>query len=504
MPQTQLSPQSAAKRLATLPPWILLLLIALAARALTFGNPVVHVDEEFYFTTARAMVDGALPYVDVWDRKPIGLFLVYLPAAAFGFPLGIWAYQMMALACVVGTAVLVARLATRAGWGKGAMPAAIAYILWLNFIDGQGGQAPVFYNLLMTGAAAMLAPRADDRSRPGHRFALGLGALALVGVSLQIKYSVVFEGAFFGLWWMWREFRLGTRPVPLLLGAIALAASAAIPTLAAWGYYQAIGHGADFVYANFQSIAERKPDPMLEQLGNLAKILLITSPLLALAALAWRQRGAGDPERAMQNWLFGWAGAALLGLLVFGSWFEHYALPVIAPLACCMAGFLTSHQHARQAMLLLLAWGAVGGEATLWIKRQGRGDAAQFAALASAVGTGPGCLYVYSGSTMLYAESGRCRLSRYLFPSHLGRKREQGAIGVDQQAEIERILAQNPEIVVMRAPYLGERPEMRVLVARRMAQAYRLTAQLPMGSDTLSVYAALASPISARASSSSE
>ncbi|MEI9927398.1 MAG: hypothetical protein WDN44_06430 [Sphingomonas sp.] len=105
--------------LATLPRWSVLLLVAVAARAATFGNPVVHVDEEFYFTTAIRMLHGALPYVDVWDRKPIGLFLVYLPAAAFGVPLGIWVYQAMATASVVLTGLVLARLAEARRLGNG-------------------------------------------------------------------------------------------------------------------------------------------------------------------------------------------------------------------------------------------------------------------------------------------------------------------------------------------------------------------------------------------------
>ena len=103
-----------------MPRWLIFLAVALAARAVTFGNPILHVDGEFYFVTARAMLDGAMPFVDVWDRKPIGLFLIYAPAAALGYPAGIWAYQALALACLVATGVLAARLAVRAGWQAGA------------------------------------------------------------------------------------------------------------------------------------------------------------------------------------------------------------------------------------------------------------------------------------------------------------------------------------------------------------------------------------------------
>ena len=467
-----------------LPRWAILLLVAIIARAATFGNPIVHVDESFYFVTARSMLDGALPYVDVWDRKPIGLFLLYVPAAVFGVPLGIWAYQAMALVAVVATALLIARLADRAGWRRGALAGAIAYIVWLDLLEGQGGQAPVFYNLLMVSAAALIASSDRDHD-PASRLRRGLGAMALVGVALQIKYSVVFEGLFFGLWWLWRERMRRRHAVPMLAEGALLAMVALVPTALAWGYYQAIGQGPAFLYANFQSIAQRQPDPMGEQLGNLFKIVLITSPLFAAAILAL-PRGRWD---GIRGWLFAWLVAAVIGLLVFGSWFDHYALPVLVPLCICAAGFADDPRRSPRITAIVLLIAFLGGEATVVTKRLNRGGPAQFARVVAAIGHGPGCLYVYSGDPMLYPMSGRCRLSPYIFPSHLGRKRERGAIGVDQQAEIERILALRPAVVVLRTPYFGERSELRALVIARMAKDYRLKAQVPLGRDSMSVFA---------------
>ena len=79
-------------------------------------------------------------------------------------------------------------------------------------------------------------------------------------------------------------------------------------------------------------------------------------------------------------------------------------------------------------------------------------------------------------------------LSRYVFGSHLNRRREAGAIGIDQDTEIRRILAARPAVVVMRPPYGGERPEARAAVMAAMAADYALAAALPMGNETISVY----------------
>lgn len=463
---------------------VTILLAATLARLITFGSPVVHVDEEFYFSTAYAWLHGATPYVDVWDRKPIGLFILYLPAAMFGLKAGIWVYQALALASLVATAMLIARLAERAGWSNGALAGALAYVFWVNFVDGQGGQAPIFYNLLIIGAAALIAPSADPSRGPSR----GLAAMALVGIALQIKYSVVFEGVFFGLWLVWQEWRSGRRWSILPYGA-GLVAVALLPTLLAWLAFAQAGAGAEWAYANLTSILDRKPDPMLEQAGNLLKIVLITSPLVAATLLAVRSGGSDTPEtQAVRRWLFSWTIAAALGLLAFGSWFEHYALPLLVPLAICASGFFGDHRTGRRVALPVLLIAFLGGQTLLVIKRHNRGTGTQVAAIVEQIGRGPGCLFVFSGESIFYPASGRCVQTRYLFPSHLGRIREQGAIGVDQQAEIERILALKPGIVVFRPPYHGERSDLRALAMEEMRRDYRLKARRPLGAQAIEIF----------------
>ncbi|WP_267434905.1 hypothetical protein [Sphingomonas sp. GM_Shp_1] len=458
---------------------LILLAVALAARALTFGNPVVHVDEEFYFFTGHSLWQGAWPFVDVWDRKPIGLFLLYAVPAAFGFPAGIWAYQAMALVSVVATGWLIARLAERLGWGTGATAGGIAYILWLDLLGGQGGQAPVFYNLLMMGAAWAILE--SDRRRVRS---LGLVAMALVGVVLQIKYSAVFEGMVFGLWLLASEWRRSRSPVALILYGVGLVVVALASTALAAGVYAAIGQWDAFLYANFLSIFHRNPDPLPELAGNLGQMVLILSPIVTLAVLGLKR---AEPDRE-RTFLAVWLGAAIIGVLLFRPWFDHYGLPILLPACTAAAAMLRSEAWRRRYAPALLLTVALAGQIVLVALRHERGEGTQFAALAQAVGQGPGCLYVYSGSTMLYVATRRCTLSRYIVPAHLSRAREAGATGVDQDAEIARILAQHPAVVVMRPPYNGERPAAHARVMAAMANGYRLAAKLPMGNETISVY----------------
>jgi hypothetical protein len=488
-----LAAPSAAAGLTALvlrcPRWLILLFAAAAVRALTFGNPVVHVDEEFYFVTAQAMWHGGLPFVDVWDRKPVGLFLLYMLPAAFGVPAGIWVYQAMALASVVATAELAARIAERAGWGRGALTIALLYLFIINFGDGQGGQAPVFYNLLTAAAILLAIPR--DAETPRDRRRRSAGAMLLIGVALQIKYSVLFEGMFLGLWMLWRDHRGGARGHATVRYGLRLVLLASLPTLAAGLFYAAIGHWDAWLYANFASILQRQADPGWVLIRAFLKIALMLGLPLIVCGLS-RHVPVNDPaEHDVRALLFGWLIAAVLGLLVFGSWFNHYALPVMLPASICCAGYLGAHARGRRLGAAMLLMAGFGGEYTAWSAKWHRGNAGQLERLAAAVGQGPGCLYVYSGNAILYGYTGRCSATPWLFPSHLSRERENGALGVDQLAEIARIFATRPAVVTMRPAYFGERAESHALALRKLAEGgYRLKGRWPLGDLMIDVYAA--------------
>lgn len=473
---------------------LILLAVTLAARAATFGDPIVHVDEEFYLTVARAMTHGALLYVDVWDRKPLGLFLLYMPVARLSPAAAVLGYQLLASVFVWGTALVAAALADRAGWRRGALVGASLTILWLDLADGQGGQAPAFYDLF-TAAAAWMAMRAGDADVRAHRrFRLGVAAMLIVGVALQVKYSVVFEGGAFGLWLLWAEWR-ARRSIPMLVvrGGVWIAA-ALLPTLLVLGFYAAIGRAQPFLYANFLSILQRGSDPWSEQAHNGLVAIGILAPLVLLT-LAGVARAQAWEIAHRRHFLYAWLAAAILGLAVFGSWFNHYTLPVMLPAGVGAAGAFARRGELgrilRAVSLPLLVLAFAAGQKICLAERVHRGTRAEFAAVAQAVGRGPGSLYVYSGSPMLYTVTGRPALTPYLMPAHLLLDRETGAIGVDQHAEIIRVLRRHPDIVVVQSWDDFERPDLRPTLLAALAQGrYARVTVLPVGRNMLSVFRA--------------
>ena len=254
----------------------IIVLAVLLARAQTFADPVLGFDEQYYLLVAGRWLQGALPYVDIWDRKPLGLFAIYaLAQLPGGDPFVL--YKLLAAGFVAATALTIRRSALREAGEFGATVAALLYVFWLNFMEGEGGQAPVFYNLPVL-LAALLIRRALERRGPLDR--CGLAAMLLMGLAIQIKYTAVFESAFFGLALAraaQREWGAG----PRLAGWALVWALAAIgPTMLVWASYAALGHGQAFLFANFVSIFGRLPDPLPDRMAGLAAIAAILSPLV--------------------------------------------------------------------------------------------------------------------------------------------------------------------------------------------------------------------------------
>ncbi len=404
-----------ADRMRGVAPLLLLALVALGLRVWDFGNPVIHVDEQFYLLVGERMWQGSVPFVDIWDRKPVGLFLIYAIAAAFPGD-GILAYQLMATAAAIATAAVVRTASLRVGARpSGALLAGIAYLLWLPMLGGRGGQAPVFYNLLVALAAlwTLSLPALAETGRRGAIMRSGLIACLFAGIAIQVKYTAAVEGAFVGLAHLWWLRRAGARWGAVAAGVVAFAAAGITPTAIAFAAYAAMGHAEAFWFANFSSIFLRAPYPPGELAMRLLGIAAQLSPLIACALLGWRLRPRPTP--APLALAYGWLIAALLGFAAIGTFFDHYALPVIAPLALLSAATFGRRPRAAVGafgigLLLFLAERAFVAD-----DAPGARETARLVAL-NARGQ---CPYVFIGDTITYQLSGTCLPTPYVFPNLL-------------------------------------------------------------------------------------
>ncbi|MDB5678959.1 hypothetical protein [Sphingomonas bacterium] len=470
-------------RRATL--FALLLGFAVALRARDFGNPIIHVDEQYYLLVGDHMLHGALPYIDIWDRKPVGLFLIFAAIRLLPGD-GILAYQLTATLFAAATAWLVASGGRRLGATPfGALMAGLAYILWLSFLSGRGGQSPVFYNLFIAGAGA-LTLRLPALAKAGRRRAIvtnGAVACLLAGLAIQTKYTPAVEGAFFGLAHLWYLRRTGETWVATAGAALIWAALGIAPTALVAAYYRSLGPAAfqSFWFANFASVSLRQGYPAAKIAARLAGTTTQLSPFIVCMIVAWRTR----PRSAEAALTFGWLAAALVAFAMIGAFFDHYALPLMVPLTMIAATVL------GRSCVVLICTVAAGAALLVFHLATERDDRASAFAVARAMAANDGsqCPYVFAGDAILYHLAHSCLPTAYAFPSTLAYEPERGATGIDEAAEVRRILAGHPPVVVtLDHPLAPWNQDSEEPVSRALSRDYRLILSAPQEGGHLLVY----------------
>ncbi|KQN19619.1 hypothetical protein ASE86_13090 [Sphingomonas sp. Leaf33] len=463
----------------------LLVAFAFLVRAHDFGNPVIHVDEQYYLLVGDRMLSGALPYVDLWDRKPPGLFLIFAAIRLLPGD-GILAYQIVATLIAGLTGWVVALAGRRLGArGIGAVAAGLAYILWLSFLSGRGGQSPVFYNLFMAvgGLLTLGLPARAARDDRAGIVASGAAACLLAGLAIQVKYTPAVEGAMFGLAHLWYLRRAGTRPAGVVLAGVAWAMLGAFPTLLAIGWYYAQGPAIfdAFRFANFTSVTLRRGYPAAKIAARLAGTTAQLSVPVACAVASLRARPLRPAVRLAALWLI----AAVIAFAMIGAFFDHYALPLLVPIAILAAPTLGRYRAARW----LLA-GAAAILAVVHIATESDERASAYgAARILAAHRDAGCPYVFAGDSVLYLLSRTCVPTPYAFPSTLAYEAERGAVGIDEAAEVARILrARPPAIVTLDTPLAPWNADSQALVAAAVRRDYRLAGRFPREGRRLLVY----------------
>lgn len=430
-------------------PFIAILIFALAYRAPTFGDPILDVDEQLYLTIGDGMLHGHLPYVEMWDRKPPGLFAIYAVIRLLGGQ-GVVQYQVVAALCAGFTAALIYDMARRSAGTAGSAMVAIAYLLFLNPLHGAGGQSPVFYNVL-TAAEAWLTLKASDSADKSTVTGCALAAMALAGLAIQCKYTPAVEGMYFGLVFLGQFRRVGMSMRAMFAVAAAMIALAVLPTLIALGIYWRLGHVDAFVQANFLSIFARNPFPPERRLQQRMLVAVIGGPviLMAIAKSIHAMRAPAWIGGADFRIIGGWCLAAMIGFAMLGDFFDFYFIVVMPPLLVFVASLADLPGKKRAVVAgFLLVWPFVLAPPQPGLAARHReATVALVRAIAPYVTNGR-CLYVYDGPTVLYLLTGACVPTRFIYPDHLNNPTEIPALGVDAVAEMKRLLATRPGAIV--------------------------------------------------------
>jgi hypothetical protein len=429
-------------------PFFLLIVLAVILRSPVYGDPDVGLDEEFYLVVADRMIHGAIPYVDIWDRKPIGLFLIYASTRLLGGE-GFAQYQVVAAIFSGSTAGYIWLISRRSASNFGAILAALAYIFWLNIFSGSAGQSPVFYNLFIA-AAAHLAFRSNDYVDLKRVSRSGYLAMILCGVAIQVKYTAVVESAFIGLWFLWRTWKTSLCHKTVISRGMIYATIGLIPTISACLFYNYLGHFNDFYYANFLSIFHR---------GNLgdrflrnAKIffLTVTMPIAIYLPFSLVQRSKLIKQNGKDDFYFlaGWLIAASVGFCMIGNFYDHYILPLLVPVFISISPLFSRPFVGIPSAGMLIGWSILLTDYPKSLSHDLKKK--EIYALTNAVlpYVRNHCLFIFDGPAVIYMTTQACIPTRYAYPDHLSNDVEKDSIGADTVAEMHRILNSKPGAII--------------------------------------------------------
>ena len=425
-------------------PWLLLIAVAaMATRLVWLGDQAADYDEQLYSLIGQRMLHGDMPYADLWDRKPMGLFILFALAHWLGGP-DAMAYQVLAALFIVAGAWLVFALARKLVDNATACGTALAYPPLIYAYGSLSGQSELFFVPLMLGMVWLVSAMPH-----GHAWQRGAWAMLLGGLALQIKTTVAPQCLVLGVIAL-----LHLRPAPpsrLALSAAAYALIGLLPTLVVAAVYAAQGQWDWFWYATFGSNIERAAGSgerlITQQFAALAPLAAI---MLGGLYAAWRLNPPRD--QAFYRLVCWWTLGVLAGIYLPNKVFLYY-FAALVPCGLLLAAPLVDRTST-------LRWGPLGAllvAAALLLNvprhtaetQAGRAAMAQMvAAIRPHVGPDGPCLLVFDGPTALYRLTSSCLPSRIVYPDHWNNALERNSLGIDRLAELRRVLAQQPGAIV--------------------------------------------------------
>ena len=452
---------------------LVLLAVSFILRSGDFFNPLPGDDEQYYVLVAQRLLEGGLPYVDIWDRKPFGLFaLLAAIMSPGGNPLLLTA--LAATFAAAGTAYLVTKIASREVDGLPALGAGVFYLAMLELLAGDTIQTAVFYNFLVVGAVYVLLDARFSLEGKTDRLRIA-GAMLLLGLALTIKTIAIFEAAAIGLWVV---FGIGrARGIASALGlAFACALVGIAPTALIGIGFAAHGAFDAWWFANFVSQLHKS-----EGFGpeSLSRMLWMMPGVLALAVpglLGWRR--ARSEHRALMT---AWFAATFIQVFAIGNFWPMYALPLAVPCAIMAAHLFARARIGRTIFIVLCLWPACKA---LVLDRIGASMNRQ--TVAEVMATIPGgarqtCLLAYNAPEIFYLLSRSCLVSPYLFVDQFRSSAEAKALPVEASEGLRAALAKRPGTILtidnVRWPQPNHANDL--IMQRALAGDYRRVAVTP-------------------------
>ncbi len=436
---------------------------------------VIDQDESLYLVIADQWAHGHLPYVTVFDQKPVGIYVAFrLTLAMLGR--SVVSVRLLTAIFVFISACLLYRLALAISFRPNAgVAVAVAYpALSLLFGGTAANTEHFFITANLTGAWLLLRAHGLPLNFTVRWIHIGLAGL-LFGLALQFKYLAAFESALFVALFLWAPSRFHTAtssgsmpPSTRALSAASLVATIALPTAIVGVSYWIAGRGPEFLSANLLANLRHLQDPMGPMRAVDALLLWghATGYVLILWGASWllsrRAASRSQPGSSSEVVLVIWLLVTLLEASVTRKFYLHYYLPTLAPISLLLGSAVArlgiGRAHCRTAIacaclvVALPLADVVRYDYLSWVaewRKHGADRPARVAARLRSLLHPGDALYVANGQPVLYFLTGAELPTRYVFPSFLTSPHFSKVAGVEYRTEFRKIIARRPRCVVI-------------------------------------------------------
>ncbi len=325
-------------------------LLVVVLRFSSFFESVIDSDESLYLLMAQSWLNGQPPYTEIWDNKPLGIYILFsIALILFGkFYISI---RILACIAIISTSYLLYRVGNTIGKNGIGLLAGTLYVFNSLENGGMASNTEIFFTPFVTLAFYLLIYKRISPIRLPVQINLRLLAIGLLlGIGFEIKYVVIFEfitvllivGTSLYLQ------KNNSKYFSILQSYIWLSLGFILPLSLISLYFVFNGHFDNYFYANFIANKVRTIDnafsfaALRQAIFNQVKDnLLLWSCLLLTPLYLSLNRGIDSEERRKITVCIAWFFGALLGICyVFrGEFWPHYFLQ-LTPSLCLISSYL--------------------------------------------------------------------------------------------------------------------------------------------------------------------
>lgn len=308
--------------------WVLFLVFALIIRGLSFFFTIVDHDEWTYLIVSKEMFfHGKTLFVDVYDNKPPGIFILYGLFQFIPLP-GIFVVRLMATIFIASTAWFLYRAKLQfLGSKRIALAVGFFYIFLISLFNwGLAANTEIFF-VFFSCLALYLLTASPENNKYGYVVLAGF----ILGIAYIIKFVALFDFIALAIFWMF----LGTKNnkiSKIFLVMLATSVAFTIPFAFTHLWYYFNGHFNEFINATY-TIPSRyiTRQSFTKALSCIVRFHLFALPIVILFYISIYKNVRKQSFLVWKLMPLIWYLLAWFAVLLPGKYFNHYFVQLLIP-----------------------------------------------------------------------------------------------------------------------------------------------------------------------------